>query len=95
MEVFTTSSGEEALSLMESKQPDLVLLDLKLESGISGLEVLRRAKAAKSKAQIVVVTAVDDDAVAELAKNLGAADYNTKPLVVGDLDRSILGRLKK
>ena len=95
VEVFTTASGEEALALIESKQPDLVLLDLRLEGGISGLEVLRRAKAAKSKAEIIVVTAIDDDNVAELAKGLGAADYVTKPLVVSDLDRTILGRLKK
>src|SRR3990167_2703339 len=94
VEVFTTPSGEEGLALLESKQPDLVLLDLKLGTGISGLEVLRRAKAAKAKAQIVVVTAVDDENVAKLAKGLGAADYITKPLVVSDLDRTILSRLK-
>ena len=95
VQVFTANSGEDGLQIISSQKPDLVLLDLKLGSGISGLEVLRRAKAAKSNAQIVVVTAVDDQNVADMAKGFGAVDYVTKPLIVGDLDRVVLSRLKK
>jgi len=94
VEVFTAQSGERGLELLASHEPDVVLLDLKLGSGMSGLEFLRRARAAKSPAQIVVVTAVDDQNVSDMARGLGAADYVTKPLVVADLDRVVLSRLK-
>ncbi len=93
--VFIANSGEAGLELLASQSPDVVLLDMKLGAGISGLEFLRKAKAAKSKAQIIVVTAVDDENVSNMAKGLGAVDYVTKPLTVQDIDRVVLSRLKK
>lgn len=95
VEVFTASSGEAGLELLASQSPDVVLLDMKLGPGISGLEFLRKAKAAKLKAQIIVVTAVDDENVSDMAKGLGAVDYVTKPLTLQDIDRVVLSRLKK
>ena len=95
VEVTNAPSGEEGLTLLESQKPDVVLLDMKLGAGISGLEFLRRAKAAKAKVQIIVVTAVDDDNVSNMAKGLGAVDYVTKPLTLQDIDRVVLSRLKK
>lgn len=93
LEVLTASSGEKGLELLNSEKPALVLLDMRLEEGLSGMEVLRRAKAAKSKAEIVVVTAVDDRNVIDLARGLGAADYLTKPFKLEDLKRVVLDRL--
>ena len=95
VEVLSSSSGEEGLTILSEKKPDLVLLDMKLGAGMSGLEFLRRAKAAKSTAQIIVVTAVDDQNVATMAKGLGAADYVTKPLTLQDIERVVLSRLKQ
>ena len=94
VEVFTAATGEEGLEVLAAQKPDLVLLDMKLGSGSSGLEVLRKARAAKLQTQIVVVSAVDDQNVAEMAKGLGAVDYVTKPLVIEDLNRVVLSRLK-
>jgi len=95
LEVSVATTGEDGLALLTSENPPhLALLDLKLGSGISGLEVLRRAKVAKTKAQIIVVTAVDDRNVAEMAKGFGAVDYITKPFSLEELDRVVLSRLK-
>ena len=94
VEVANASSGEEGLAMLESEKPDVVLLDMKLGAGISGLEFLRKAKLAKTKAQIIVVTAVDDDNVSSMAKGLGAVAYVTKPLTLQDIDRVVLSRLK-
>ena len=95
VEVFTASTGEEGLEILANKKPTVVLLDMKLGSGISGLEFLRKAKAAKSTAQIIVVTAVDDQNVSTMARGFGAADYVTKPLTIPDVERVVLTRLKK
>ena len=94
VEVITASSGEEGLKHLSEQAPDVILLDMKLGAGISGLEFLRKARAAKSKAQIIVVTAVDDDNVSTMAKGLGAVDYVTKPLTLKEIDRVVLSRLK-
>ena len=95
VEVSTANSGEAGLKILTDQKPDVVLLDMKLGAGISGLEFLRRAKAAGAKSQIIVVTAVDDDNVATMAKGLGAVDYVTKPLTLADIERVVLSRLKK
>ena len=58
-----------------------------------GLEVIRRAKAAKPELDIVVLTVVDDESIARMAKELGASAYITKPVAVEDLERVVLSRL--
>ncbi len=95
VEVFTAETGERGLEILAEKNPAVVLLDMKLGSGISGLEFLRKAKAAKSTAQIIVVTAVDDQNVSTMARGFGAVDYLTKPLTIPDVERVVLSRLKK
>ena len=95
VEVLVANSGEDGLELLTAQAPDVVLLDMKLGAGISGLEFLRRAKRAKSKAQIIVVTAVDDENVSRMSQGFGPADYVTKPLTLQDIDRVVLSRLKK
>lgn len=92
--VISASTGEEGLVLLEQKKPDLVLLDMKLGAGISGMEVLMKARALDTKAQIVVVTAVDDENVSKLAIGLGASGYVTKPLTVQEIEKVVLSRLK-
>lgn len=94
LEVSTAGTGEQALEVLASFQPSLVLLDMRMGKGLSGLEVIRRAKSAKSLAQFVVVTGVDDQNVAKMAIGLGASDYLTKPFRIADLERIVLARLK-
>lgn len=94
VEVLSAPTGEQGLTLLEEKKPDMVLLDMKLGAGISGLEVLRRAKAMNTTAKIVVVTAVDDQNVATMATGLGASGYVTKPLTMQDIEKVVLSRLK-
>ena len=93
--VLTAATGEEGLSLLLAEKPDLVLLDMKLGDGISGMEVLRRGLAAKTAAQIVVVTAVDDRNVATMALGLGAAYYLTKPFRLEELEKVAQARLQE
>ena len=93
VEVFTAATGEEGLALLNSARPHLILLDIKLESGIDGLEVVRRVREGVIPAEIIMVTAVDDRQVAEQVGDLGVADYITKPFVLKDLERIVLSRL--
>lgn len=94
IEVLTAASGEEGLTLIGTEKPDLVLLDLRLGPGLSGMEVLRRVKATDSQTKVIVVTAVDDQNVADMVKGLGAIDYMNKPFNISDLEKTVLPRLK-
>jgi two-component system KDP operon response regulator KdpE len=74
-EVITTTSGAEAIELVRTKEPDIVLLDMLLPD-VAGLEVLGRVRAF-SQVPIVVFTAKPD--IIQSAMKLGANDSITKP----------------
>lgn len=79
-QVFCASSGEEALRLVRSEIPDLIVLDLMLP-GIDGLEVTRRLKSDPNTKHlpIVMLTAKGEEADIVTGLELGADDYVTKP----------------
>ena len=78
--VSLAENGEQALSMVAGKPPELILLDV-LMPGMSGFEVCERLKADPKAGGIPVVflTASDDprDSIAGL--RLGAVDYISKP----------------
>jgi two-component system alkaline phosphatase synthesis response regulator PhoP len=79
-QVFCASSGEEALRLVRSEIPDLIVLDLMLP-GIDGLEVTRRLENDPNTKHlpIVMLTAKGEEADIVTGLELGADDYVTKP----------------
>ena len=78
--VLCAPSGEEALSIGQSENPDLVVLDLMLP-GIDGLEVTRVLKndSRTMDIPIVMLTAKGEEADIVTGLELGADDYITKP----------------
>jgi two-component system alkaline phosphatase synthesis response regulator PhoP len=75
--VRMTASGREALSLVVSEAPALVVLDLMLPD-LDGMEVCRRIREA-STMPVLMLTARDDDLDKIAGLEVGADDYLTKP----------------
>ncbi len=73
-------TGEEALRLVVTKLPDLVILDLMLP-GLDGMEVCKMIKRdpKTSHIPIVMLTAKSEDSDIVAGLELGADDYITKP----------------
>jgi two-component system, NtrC family, nitrogen regulation response regulator NtrX len=84
--VETVGSGEEALSALESRRYDLVLLDVWLP-GADGLEVLRRIREADADLPVVVISGHGTIETAVKAVRLGAQDFVEKPL---SLEKTVL-----
>ncbi|HET7639325.1 MAG TPA: response regulator transcription factor [Ktedonobacteraceae bacterium] len=82
-EVFTASSGEEALEAIVHHRPDLMLLDLGLP-GMSGLEVCKRVRA-DSNLPIIVLSVKDAERDKVQALDLGADDYVPKPFGIDEV----------
>jgi len=79
-EVTEADSGAKALEQFEKEKPDLVLLDIIMPEGEEeGLIVLRSIIKKNPKAQVVMITAVGQDAMIEECTKLGAKDYLVKP----------------
>src|SRR5260370_21152938 len=81
--VFTAGSGEEAIEAFARHRPDLLLLDLLLP-GISGLEVVRRVRAA-SNVPIIVLSGKEGEHYKVEGLRPGADDYLPKPSCVNEL----------
>jgi DNA-binding NtrC family response regulator len=78
-DVSVAGSGEEALSRLEEIPFDLVLTDLALGRGPSGMDVLHRAKELRPETVVVMITAHGSEKIAVDAMKGGAEDYVPKP----------------
>ena len=79
-EVIEAESGEQALELAESEQPDLILLDVMMP-GIDGFETCERLKRSPATTHIPVVmlTALDQQSDRLRGLDAGADDFLSKP----------------
>jgi len=78
-EVEVAGSGEEAQARLRETVFDLVLTDLALGRGASGMDVLRAAKAERPETAVVMITAHGSERIAVEAMKAGAEDYVPKP----------------
>ncbi|MGI8842011.1 MAG: phosphate regulon transcriptional regulator PhoB [Caulobacteraceae bacterium] len=96
--VTLCADGEEALLLIEEKQPDLVVLDWMLPT-VSGIEVCRRLRqrAATRNLPIVMLTARGEESDRIRGLDTGADDYVIKPFSMSELAarvRAVLRRIR-
>ncbi|MBI3321838.1 MAG: response regulator [Candidatus Omnitrophica bacterium] len=82
-QTMTAHSGREAMDQLDGGSPDYLLLDVRMPD-ISGLEVLRHAKARYPQLKVVMVSALGDAETIEEAFRCGASDYIMKPLMLTD-----------
>ena len=86
------ASGREALAIFASDEIDGVLLDLRMPSGMDGIEVLRRIRAQQNGPPVVVLTAFASAENTIEAMRIGALDHLTKPIGRQEL-RELLARM--
>ena len=75
--ISEAATGREALTLMRTERPALIILDLALP-GLGGLELLRRIVAEHPEARVVVLSMHAEAFYATRALRLGAAGYVSK-----------------
>jgi DNA-binding NarL/FixJ family response regulator len=75
--VGQAETGSEAVMLVASREPDVLLLDLEMP-GLDGVGVLRRLREAGSRTRVIVFTVFDTDDRIIAAVEAGAAGYLLK-----------------
>jgi len=86
--VLMASRGDEGLSLWQSEQPDMVLLDLNLP-GMDGIDIIHKIRQ-RNDTPVIMVTARVEEVDRLLGLELGADDYITKPFS----PREVVARVK-
>ncbi len=86
--VYTAQTGNEGLSLYHQRNPDLVILDIRLPDR-DGLSILRQIQDEESLAKVIMITAYQDMKTAIQAMKSGAYDYIRKPLDIDEIETSV------
>lgn len=92
-------SGEEALAILETRVPDIILLDAVMP-GLDGFETCRRVKAIPDVAHVPIIFMTGLSASEHVVAGLeaGGVDYVTKPIRLEELSARIrvhLGNARK
>jgi serine phosphatase RsbU (regulator of sigma subunit) len=95
-DLFPCENGIEALALIDSEKPDLVLLDIMMP-GVDGFEVLSRMKAKMESRDIPVIIISAANSLESVVQGikLGADDYLPKPFEPTLLKARITSTLEK
>lgn len=80
--------GHQADAAMSTQECDLLILDLGLPK-LSGLEVLRRARARNNHTPILILTAADSVEQRVQGLDFGADDYMAKPFSLSELQARV------
>ena len=87
-EVITAPNGYEALKIIDTESPDLVLLDIWMP-GIDGIETLKEIRKENPYIQVIIITGHGTIETAVKATKLGAFDLIEKPLSIDKVILSI------
>jgi DNA-binding NtrC family response regulator len=90
--VFVGENGDQVNRIVGAQNIDVVLLDLKLPGGASGLEILQQIKTSRPACEVIVITGYGTVQSAVEAMKVGAYDYITKPFDLEEL-RLLLERV--
>jgi two-component system nitrogen regulation response regulator NtrX len=87
------ATGEDALNMIQSEDPDLILLDIWMP-GIDGLETLKRIKHLRPDQLVIMMSGHGSIETAVKATRLGAYDFIEKPLSLEKVLLSIQNAMK-
>ena len=92
--VATALNGDDAMAQLPKEKPSVVILDIMMRTDQEGLEFLPKIKQALPSVKVLMVTAVEDEKSIQTAKQLGADDYITKPLVLEYLESTVMEKIR-
>ena len=94
LEVFVASGGLQALEIIAKENPDLVLLDVRMEE-MTGIEVLRELRKINPTTKVIMVSGVEEEETVKEANALGVIGYIHKPFILEELEKIVLAQLNK
>ncbi|SJZ60234.1 response regulator transcription factor [Selenihalanaerobacter shriftii] len=92
-QIITGKDGVEAIDLVESEDPDLIILDIMLPK-LNGWEVCKKLRE-RSDVPVIMLTAKGEKYDKIKGLDLGADDYVTKPFDPDELVARIRARLRR
>ena len=82
-------SGEEAVQLAAARRPDIVLMDIEMETPDAGIRAAQRILQQNPRIKIIILTVYEEDELIFTAFQLGVCDYILKNAASEDVLKSI------
>ena len=92
--VLLAEDGPRALELVRSRQPDVIMLDVRLP-GMSGFDVCQQLRREGRRQPVLMLTARDEELDKVLGLELGADDYVVKPFALREVVARIRALLRR
>ncbi len=84
LDAVPATSGEKALQIMDQKEFDVVVLDVKMP-GISGIDLMKEIKKKHPQSKIILMTGRGSPEESVKGFREGASDYLLKPVDINTL----------
>jgi two-component system response regulator PilR (NtrC family) len=94
MQVFRASSGHDALSLLQNRNVDVVISDIRMPD-LSGVDLLKQARKLAPETVFIMITAFATTETAIEALQHGAYDYLTKPFRIDEIRKVVRHALER
>ena len=92
--IQTAASGDEALSICRSFQPDLILSDIRM-NGMTGIEMCKQIRMRFPACQIIFISGYSDKEYLKNAIELGVVSYVEKPVDASALIQTVQKAVKE
>lgn len=93
--VFMSSNSSDGLELLRNHEPELLVLDLHLREGLTGIQVLRAAKMLKPDLKIIISSGFgEEEDMKNSCFSMGANTFLSKPTSLKTLSEAISNLLE-
>ena len=86
--IGSLTDGDEVVEAARTLQPDVIVIDFAMP-GLDGVAACRQIRQLAPRSKVVLITAADDDLMAQAASDAGAAAFVSKYRAAEDLLREI------
>lgn len=93
--ILKADNGEDGVALAEAHKPDVILLDIKLQVGMDGVDVLRELRKRHSRAKVIIITGFVEEAMEREIRELGVDGYIEKPFTPPQIVSTVKNVLRK
>lgn len=81
------TSGEEAVKAAKNHDPDLILMDIRLQGEMDGIDAMSEIRE-YSDIPVIFITGNSDETYRKRVQDSNPLDFLTKPITLNDLSRS-------
>lgn len=93
-EVYTAASAAEALEVLDKNRPQIMITDIQM-NGMTGLELIEKAKNIIPELRVIVLTGYDNFEYARQSLRLQVQDFFLKPIEEENLSRALGEQVKQ